>query len=472
MKNYSILAWPVLLLAAIAIAQPSPDTLWTRSYGGLNVDQAYSIQNTADGGFVIAGLTRPMGSDFDDFYVVKINSEGDTLWTRTYGGAGDDQAYSIQQTPDGGFMIAGVTNSYGAGGRDAYVVKTDALGDSLWTRTYGGSGDDGARSLQQTTDGGCVIAGFTDSFDAGGHDFYLVKINALGDTLWTRTYGGEIDQAYSVQQTTDGGYVLAGLTVGWQIFSVVKTDSLGDTLWTRVYHHDGVDEAPSIRQTLDGGYVIAGYTHNPGEGRMYLLKTDSEGDTVWTRRLMAPNLPSYAYCVQQTPDSGFLIAGCRTGDALVVKTSPSGFLSWYHRYGGDGLECANSIQLTSDGGFVLAGWTFSYGAGLYDFYVVRTGTPATADDDVDRTPTAYSLSCYPNPFNSTNTIAFSLPQAGVLSVRVFDVLGREVSVLKDGFVEAGTHRVTFDGSSLASGIYFVRIDAGEFVQTNKLMLLK
>jgi hypothetical protein len=477
MKNRMIFVWSVLMLATAAIAQPYTDTLWTRTYGGLNVDQANSIQNTTDGGFVVAGLTRPLGADYDDFYVVKINGQGDTLWTRTYGGTGDDKAYSIQQTTDSGYVVAGVTNSFGAGGYDFYVVKTNAQGDTLWTRTYGGTGDDEAYSIQRTWDSGFVVAGYSASYGAGDPDFYAVKINSQGDTLWTRTYGG--DKAYCVQPTADGGFVIAGNGGAWNAnFYAVKTDAQGDTLWTRTYGewYDYLLEgrAYSVQGTEDHGFVIAGPMQY-GNRSFYVVKTDEQGDTLWTHTYTEGH---DIHSILQTSDGGFVVAGYTWSigagnyDAYVRKLSGQGDQLWRRTYGTSGWECANSMQLTSDGGFVLAGWAFSYGAGLYDFYVVKTGPAVSADDQVMLQPSSYSLSSFPNPFNSSTTIAYDLPKAGHVSLRVFDLLGREVTLLKDGFVEAGTHRVTFDGSGLASGIYFAWLDAGHLTQTKKLMLLK
>ena len=220
-----------LVFALASFAQPNPDTLWTRTYGGSARDVAWSVQQTADGGYIVAGGTVSFGAGDYDFYLVKTNSLGDPLWTRTYGGSSSDNAYSVQQTADGGYIVAGNTYSFGAGTPNLpnmYLVKTNSQGDTLWTRTYGGISYDAACSVQRTTDGGYMVAGRTYSFGAGSADFYLVKTNSQGDTLWTRTYGrSSADVAYSVQQTADGGYIVAGSTwysdPSYADFYVVKT---------------------------------------------------------------------------------------------------------------------------------------------------------------------------------------------------------------------------------------------------------
>ena len=253
----------------------------------------YSVQQTTDGGFIIAGSTRSFGvgtPDGDNVYLIKTNASGDTLWTRNYGGTGIDWGNAVRQTTDGGYIIAGYTESFGAGIGDVCLIRTNAAGDTLWTRTYGGIYDDWGYSVQQTTDGGYIITGGTASFGAGDEDVYLIKTNALGDTLWTRTYGGtDIERGYSVQQTTDGGYIFAGLTysfgAGGADVYVIATDAQGDTLWTRTYGGTGDDEGYSVQQTTDGGYIITGWTASFGAGgnNVYLIKTDAQGDTLWTR---------------------------------------------------------------------------------------------------------------------------------------------------------------------------------------------
>jgi formylglycine-generating enzyme required for sulfatase activity len=260
----------------------SGDTLWTRTYGGSWDDVAHFVQQTTDGGYILAGYTYSFGAGNNDFYLVKTNPLGDTLWTRTYGGGYDDRAYAVQQTADGGYIVAGWTWSFGAGWTDFYLVKTSPLGEPIWTRTYGGSNWDLAYSVQQTSDGGYIMAGETSSFGAGTYDARVVKTNSQGDTLWTRTYGGSsYDGAYFLQQTADGGYILAGYTnsfgagtpTGSNMY-LVKTNSLGDTLGTRNYGAVGNDAANAVQQTADGGYIVAGGTNSYTD--FWLVKTGPE----------------------------------------------------------------------------------------------------------------------------------------------------------------------------------------------------
>ena len=385
MKYLSICFILMLVIPILVLAQPIPDTLWTRTYGGSGTDLASSVQLTSDGGYIVAGYTNSFGSGLDDFYLVKTNPLGDTLWTRTFGGSVNDRCYAVQQTTDGGYILGGATVSFGAGDEDFYLVKTNSSGDTLWTRTYGGSGFERAQSVQQTADGGYIVAGRTTSFGAGSNDFYLVKTTSLGDTLWTRTYGGSSDDlANSVQQTADGGYIVAGWTesfggAGGDCY-LVKTNSQGDTLWTRIYGGGLTDWAAHARQTTDGGYIVVGYTESFGAGNydFYLLKTNSLGDTLWTRTYGGGG-SDVGLSVRQTTDGGYILGGYTNSygagqsDFWLVKTDENGDSLWTRTYGGGNNDDANSVQQTADGGYILSGFTSSFGAGDDDFYLVKTG---------------------------------------------------------------------------------------------------
>jgi hypothetical protein len=289
----SRLAFALAMAALAAILLPSTlpaQITFERTYGGASYDAGFSVQQTVDGGYVIAGLTWSFGAGSYDVYIIKTNANGDTAWTRAYGGINADEGFAVSQTADGGYVIAGLTGSFGAGSDDVYLIKTNAQGDTMWVRAFGGTDFDWGEDVRQTSDGGYIIAGTTVSFSAGRDDVYLIKTDAQGDTLWTRTVGGTYNEhGYSIRQTTDGGYVVAGCTesygAGIEDVYLIKTDVNGDTLWTRTYGGADVDWAHSVQQTSDGGYVITGTTDSYGAGGpdVYLVKTDSSGDTLWTR---------------------------------------------------------------------------------------------------------------------------------------------------------------------------------------------
>jgi hypothetical protein len=451
MKAMSVVLF-ILLLVTFSQAQQR----WQRAYGGTDYEEGRSVQQTSDGGYIVAGETSSFGAGLVDVYLIKTDASGDTLWTRTYGGTNSDYGYSVQQTQDGGYVVAGSTSSFGAGNGDVYLIKTNASGDTLWTRTYGGTDYDNGYSARQTSDGGYIVAGATNSF-GNGNQVYLVKTNASGDTLWTRAYGGtDYEEGRSVQQTSDGGHIVAGETssfgAGLVDVYLIKADASGDTLWTRTYGGTSYDFGSSVQQTSDGGYIIAGYTFSFGAGYadVYLIKADAFGDTLWTRTYGGTN-DDYGSSVQQTSDGGYIIAGDTrsfgAGNEAVylIKTNSQGDTLWTRTYGGTEYDWGNSVQQTSDGGYIIAGGTSSFGAGYYDVYLVKTdanGNVGVEETGGSRQKAVGSVTATPNPFTSFAT----LPGHEAERFSLYDVSGRRV----------GTYRGDRVGEGLKAGVYFLR----------------
>jgi len=328
---------------------------------------------------IIIGPEIEIGSSSSSY------SSSGLILSNTFGGLDDDRAYSVQQTTNGGYIIAGYTRSYGAGSSDAWLIKTDGSGNLTWSNTFGGSAYDDAYSVKQTTDGGYIIAGRTYSYDAGGGDAWLIKTDGSGNQLWSKTFGGSyIDYAYSVNQTTDGGYIIAGYTLsygaGGSDVWLIKTDDSGNQLWSKTFGGSGYDYARSVKQTTDGGYIIAGYTesYRPGFKDVWLLiKTDGSGNQLWSNTF-GDSFADDAYSVQQTTDGGYIIAG-RTGsygagsyDVWLIKTDGSGNQLWSNTFGDSFADDAYSVQQTTDGGYIIAGNTYSYGAGQSDVWLIKT----------------------------------------------------------------------------------------------------
>jgi len=262
---------------------PMSATYFAKTYGEAYNDKAYSVHQTSDGGYIVAGSTYSFGVDSGDIFLIKMDANGNVIWAKTYGGINDDVASSVQQTSDGGYIVAGYTDSFGAGYDDIFLIKTDANGNIVWAKTYGGIYWDRTFSVQQTSDSGYIVAGYTASFGAGYYDFFLIKTDANGNIIWAKTYGGTLwDQAYSVQQTSDGGYIVAGYTDsfgagGWDIF-LIKIDANGNIIWAKTYGGTLWDQAYSVQQTSDGGYIVAGWTLSFGPGDILLIKTDVNGN--------------------------------------------------------------------------------------------------------------------------------------------------------------------------------------------------
>lgn len=380
--------------------------------GGPANDQAHSMIQSLDGGYVVAGQTNSFGSGSTDLYVMKTNAIGTVLWTRTVGGSGNDYARSIVQTFDGGYAVAGTTASYGAGGDDLYLVKLDANGTVQWTKTYGGSGTDQGWELVQTPDSGFCIAGQTASFGASPNDFYVVRTDNNGSLIWDKKVGAAsvADIAYSITNTNDGGFAVAGTAYTWtgnansssNDFYVVKLDGNGNMVWSRLIQDVNTtkypDYARSIIQTSDGGYMVAGEAGQPkvngGFNWHYLLvKLDGAGQVSWTRYYGGTQIPNfstdgsdYAESVIEMPNGDYLVGGYtfsfnynfNTGQQVgleyyLIRVSNTGTLLSTHIIGTTQNDIGKSIIQTNDGGYMIAGYSQEINAGTYpdEFYLVK-----------------------------------------------------------------------------------------------------
>ena len=329
----------VLLTSSFVTLVNADSLMWSQTYGGVGSDIAYSVIETADGGYAIAGSTTSFGAGGEDFWLVKTDAYGNMTWSKTYGGTGNDVARAVVNASNGGYVLAGYTTSFGAGSSDFWLVKTDASGNMQWNRTYGGEYNDWGCSLVATGDGGFVLAGATDSFITGSGDCWLVKVNGIGGIEWSQIYEtgypdfefkAMYDCGYWLAATSDGGYAIAGQTaVFLQYWNLVllKTDESGDLEWKKTIIRSGYDEFNSLVEASDGGYAIASKSFGRGAGLydFWLIKTDEFGDREW-------NIT----------------------------------------YGGTSMDRAHSLIETSDGGYAIAGETSSFGSGGEDFWLVKT----------------------------------------------------------------------------------------------------
>jgi len=369
------------LLTQSACNRTSPP--FCKAIGGANHDDGRFLIQTSDGGYAIAGYTQSFGAGSGDVYVVKLDANGNLQWTKTIGGPEGEAGTSLIQTSDGGYAIAGYTESFGAGEWDVYVVKLDANGNLQWTKTIGGKKEDMGTSLIQTSDGGYAIAGYTESFGAGSGDVYVVKLNANGNLQWTRTIGGKSwDAGGSLIQTSDGGYAIAGETysfgAGREDVYLIKLDANGNLQWTKTIGGPASEIGFSLIQTSDGGYAIAGGTSSfgAGSGDVYVVKLDANGNLQWTKTIGGP-AREIGRSPIKTSDGGYAIAGNTSSfgageaDVYLVKLDANGNLQWTKTIGGEKDDRGFSLIQTSDGGYAIAGHTESFGAGEWDVYVVK-----------------------------------------------------------------------------------------------------
>ncbi len=501
--------------AATALAQ-TPAIQWQKALGGTGEDIARSIQQTTDGGYIMAGSSRSNNGDVsgnhgrEDVWVVKLDNTGAIQWQKALGGTDDDIAYSIQQTTDGGYIVAGASASTNGdlsgnhGYFDSWVVKLDNTGAIQWQKSLGGTDNDIAYSIQQTTDGGYILVGNSRSTNGdvtgnhGNGDAWVVKLDNTGIIQWQKALGGtNYDDASSIQQTTDGGYIVAGYSNsndgdisgnhGGRDFWVVKLDNIGAIQWQKALGGTGLDDASSIQQTADGGYIIAGNAgSNDGDVSgfhggigpdSWVVKLDNTGAIQWQKALGGTGFDNGS-SIQQTADGGYIIAGLSnsndgdvTGnhgdvDYWVVKLNNAGAIQWQKSMGGTGVDGARSIQQTADGGYITAGYSRSNDGdvsghhGNDDYWIVKLGPDPAAVSNVS--PDA-AFSLYPNP--AQNEIFLQSTEA-IRTIAVMDLSGKKVAQ----FSGNNASEMTLPTTGLANGTYFVRVETASGATTQKVLI--
>ncbi len=367
---------------------------WNKTYGRTNVEYATALVQSFDGGYAVTGYTTSLGAGASDVWLIKTDASGNEQWNKTYGGAIDDSAYYIIQTADGGYALTGVTTSFGAGSYDAWFIKTDANGNMEWNKTYGGPNYDWADAVVQTTDGGYALACWTNKgWGSGYYDFWLIKTDANGNAQWNQTYGGpDYDVPWRVVQTGDGGYALFGTSYAWGSYNfwLLKTDANGNQQWNQTYGGTNDDYGYGFVQTNDDGYALGGRTNSFGAGSFdfWLVKTDAYGNMQWNKTYGGTGDEGNGLSLAQTGDGGYALGaptnsfGAGNYDFWLVKTDSGGNQLWNRTYGGTGedMRYAHAMIQTSDGGYAMTGHTNSFGAGLDDVWIVKTDAAGNALD--------------------------------------------------------------------------------------------
>lgn len=466
---------------------------WSSITGGNYNDESYATVQTADNGYAVLGSTYSFGSGDYDFFLIRLNEKGDTLWTKTFGGKYADYGRSLINTPDKGFLLVGTSKSGGFGMGDIYVVKTDSLGNLSWEKSYGGAETDEGSSVAMTTDLGYVICGTTRSYGLGNGDMILVKIDSLGTAKWIKTYGGTAgDSGSDIKLTGDGGFIAVGGTgsfgSGYSSVYVVRTDAAGDTIWTNAYGGDKSDFAYAVSPTYDGGFVIAGQTESFGAGYKdaYLIKTDAAGTLLW-QKTYGGEKDERAYSVSVTSDGGYVLGGITHSfgagkvDMYILKTDEKGDTTWTRTIGGPKSDYCYHVIQNYRFDFILSGSSYSFSSGGADAYIINLTTDmvtAVGDESPNFTPSGFKLQQnYPNPFNATTNIGYSLSRAVPVSLTVYNILGQKIKEWNFDRQSRGDYLIEWDGTNtynqkVASGVYLYRIVTGNYVETKKMVLLE
>jgi hypothetical protein len=476
MKNKVVILVYMIIWSLIGITYGQSDILWEKSYTpDLHVNRVGSVnvEQTFDGGYIIASTV-----DEEAIWLIKTDVSGDTIWTKIINGGelgGKRIGYGefLQETKDDGFIFTGQT----ADDDNLWLIKTNQAGDTLWTKTlFGYNGT----TVIQTSEGGYLIGAQN---DWSGDDIVLIKTNSFGDTLWTKTYflnGYTEGNSYirNIIETNEGEYILSGAineTWGNDQAFLIKTNSSGDTLWTKQFI-DGEWWINFVRETSDGGYIIAGAReYGDDKWETWLYKADSSGKKNWE------------IIIWEGEDGGAeLVHELLNGDYICsvnkYKESYPNSDIWIIRINQNGDTLSTKlflenvdfrrIKFTSDGGFIGLSVVERYTPRLR---LIKTAPVITGFENSIKTdlPKIFTLQKnYPNPFNPSTTIEFDLPKASDVRIEVYNIAGQKVQTLLNEKKPAGSHQVEFNADNLSSGVYFYKIEAGEFQDVKKMILIK
>ncbi len=455
----------LLLIGATALLQAQSTFKVDYDGGYLDSDEAHCITATPDGGYLLGGAFYVDDFSWFDVGIMKIDDQGHLTWTKTYG-AGTfniELASDIFPTYDNAYMV--VTGTDGISGNDdMWIIKIDANGDSLWSKVYGGDGQEYGSSGLQTSDGGFLFLGTTNSYGAGFDDVYLVKTDVNGNEQWHKTYGtANLETASEIKPTADGGYIIAGSTNGYSDGYVIKINENGDTIWTKVIGGVFNDIFTSVQQIADGGYILTGHTIPQGSGEydVWLVKLDNDGNVVWEKTI-GGDKKDEGFSVVQTLDGGFFITGLtesyhhsdEDSDLYMIKTDENGDTVWTAHYGGFYDDGGYAGFQCNDGGFVSAGYYYHPGVAL-NFYAVKVNAEGTLHVPQNNS-VAGNVNIYPNPVNSSAVITFSNPDNSVFTLSLISIDG---TVKKVENITGNRYELNVDG--LESGIYFVNLSGNK-----------
>ena len=453
---------------------------WERTYGWIYDEVVYSLEITGNKDYIIAGYARDSDYSPKYFYLMKVGDDGDSMWARTYI---EGEAHDVKQTADGGFIASGYNNL----DEEYYLLKINTDGSTIWTSSITECPwSTSNSSIVQAEDGDYVVV-WRRSPDF--HDFFVARTNPYGDTIWTRRIGRELnDYANCIVEASDGKYIIVG---GTSIETssevdvyIVQIDSLGEMVWDTCYGGTGRNDAYFISATDDGYYIIVGRTSLYYDilFDVYLLKINDSGDTLWTRKIGGEDESDIGRCVRPTTDGGYIIVGYTysygigtpdSSNVYLVKTDSEGYVEWEHTYGGPGEDKGYSVSQTDDGGYIIAG---VYDQGPHtDVYLIKTDSLGNVDwiREPGMKPQEISMNVYPNPFNSSCQITVDVGafRETPLQIEIFDLRGNLVGALNLTPLQNGA-AIWQPDEEIGSGIYLVRATVGEKTTTKRIVLIR
>jgi hypothetical protein len=479
-----------------------PDTIWTKILHITNdLDDAKCVIQTDDNGFILTGSCVPdCTTSAIDLFILKTDPSGNINWVKTYHNDFIEEGYSVEQTNDSGFIIGGraliITGPIPTANNqsDIWILKANSDGDTLWTKTYGGAGHDYCTSIKQTSDYGYIIAGTVNSKYAyppncylDCNDYYnsralLIKINNTGDIIWERTFDLGSYGNYA-EQTNDGGFILTGFMVSANQMDIllVKTNSDGDLLWTKILGEKEFIEYGRVVRQIKDGYIIVGHKGPVpvGDIDVLIMKTDLSGNITWIKTY-GNDLSDSGNSIEITKNGGYFITGITNaqyyihqGDILIFEIDSTGNKLWEKTYDIWMNDYSWSSAKTFDGGYVITGMVGQATIGYAEVWLAKIGMePSNVKGNQTVVKKYYLEQNYPNPFNPSTRIRYSIPKSSNVVIKVFDILGNEVETLVSEEKQIGIYELTLYAEGLPSGVYFYRLQSGDFVETKKMLLLK
>ncbi|MBZ0202993.1 MAG: hypothetical protein K8I03_08260 [Ignavibacteria bacterium] len=369
--------------------------IFSKTFGSNLSDLVTGVRQAGDGGIVMCGYTIASAFGDNDIFIMKLDAAGNLIWSKLLGGSGNDQATYLERTADGGFIIGGHSNSY-SGTFDPIAIKIDAAGNVMWTKYYRWWNQDYSNCIIQTSDGGYIMTGYSDSYGSGGYDIYSLKLDQTGGIMWVRCYGGSAnDIGNAIRETPDAGYIIGGYTFSFGSLGdgyIIKLYGDGAVRWSKTYGGTGLDNIKDI-QNSSNGFIACGSTVSFGliDEDAYVFNIDNQdGFVYWTRTFDGTAGGNSGFTkVFQTSDGGFILGGSMQNlaenqlDMALVKLYGDGVFNFAKSFGGVSIDAATALSIKNDGGFLLSGTTTSFGAGSNDVYLqslFSDGTGCTTDN--------------------------------------------------------------------------------------------
>lgn len=464
----------IYFLFASFLLKAQPPSKFYSTYGGDGYDVGYSVKQTLDKGYIIAGSTSSFGQGNTDFYLLKLDSMGQKKFETSFGGYSNEIAKSVVQLVDSSYVILGYTSSFGIGGYDVFLVKADKNGVFEWQKTIGGNDWDFAYSIEQTLDGGFIIGGTTYSFGYGNADGYVIKTDVSGNVIWSKTYGGKRDDEFkSVIQTADGNYALTGYTKSYNDSLgdawLFKIDLNGDSIWSKYYGGNKEDFGNQVVEKSNE-FFIAGATASSGAGLLdaFAFKTNNLGtlitsfvdgtatnDEIYTSVAISKKNSVNNFCfIEKEMFPGFKL------QTKVIELDVNLYYKIATDYGSSSNDETYNIVSTEDRGYAIVGYTQGYNASLTDLFFIKIDSLLNGGNFSIVSIYEYgkkniNIKVFPNPTSSELNIKSSI-EINDSQLLLLDLLGKEISI-KNRITKSNNNLITINLDDLKNGIYYLKL---------------